>query len=1494
MKKLAGALLIKLIITVLIVAIVAGPMIMGIQGVLDFFEKIYDSGIYTSDIFYNEKEQQQVNTAHQMHYQRTSDTGFFQIFSKSGDYKQNIFDTIINMVPESVKEVFDWNDEFIRDANGNKIIGLKQAGAFDVDQLGNAEKFYRAYLGRESNYTFLDPQTLLILNTDLFNNATIMGDIDVVFPEHFTKPINFVNDYMRTKIVNGKYEDFVYTIRRDEEGKVINKDEKVNCYIYDFVIEETNNIDYWKKVNNIHYNLPISFEFGSNKVNKYENEYKPLKRRYFEVDENGEPIVPKGEEPPKKYLQLVDLTNEAGELMVTSVLKYNYDSTKEKKVIWNDYDTDEVNTRYNEFLKTINVANASPQGLANKKVEIEKEVIEEKKLGSEGDDWEWDYKGKYKLLAETDDEGNLIYQAKEEDFRYYYFNEEIYDRVYYTYKNGNMVFNENPNSKYENKNRDYAWDPILQKAVYKHGEVIPLELKSIKDKGLAPIFTYVQGKSMKFMQAISADEIYDTKKAKNYIVNNYDKAFSEADNGFFPTYIDENDTEFYKEAKNDEQFEYIDSLLEEANAKYDISKLLTDEAIDNSGKFKGIEGFDNKELNNNIHIKSPHVEGTFDFLSDKSIKDQILNPEKYYLYWSDYINKDNRALEFWLPAVASISGSIQSGVFKDSGVNGEIDFKKFEHNENLIEKKEEITGRGEVQYSNTSMTQDIFLLEQALTLAGRFFHTYKEETRIDKPLSDIEKKAVVGLYETGRHWVANKWDIEVIIEETRYKRSKVEPKKADTENTDNTPEEPKEPKEPKEPEYKWETYTVDKKVNLGSQHIGLEFYKSDIANNQYTKKDMGKTIFKDGFKPNQYKNAQKYNLIVPTIPNEEIDNYNFEEGEKETFNYVKSEVKDIYFNLDLTDNRNKGELKELYRVYYGQINEVRPFESEIYYEEELIQEWSQRLQVRNDEPVGVSIRKKDEGEKRTRYLYDYLRNFEADIPNQVIKDYKKFEATQDYYYDAVQSIDSNKKFSKDVDDYRTSFIQAVSTDDWKKAYSNMGLDFNFEKDRNTLAMVLMGLVEEERNLKDENRKGYANIYFPAGATEVHANQYYDKATDKDNYILTLEKANNPIFSINYVAKSLKNAILNYDESNLIAKKASVLKGIQAYHMGKEAFDQVLESNPDTWMHRTQSEILNLTKMYSRSEAQDVNQRIVEDALSYLNTSEAIQTIANTNTDWYSEIWNTVSQTAGNVIDSADKLMDKMFGSIYTTKENKGIVYYKNHLSDLEAKLAVRKIFSVKKRERLERVEWSLFDYFGTRQSNNSFFGIKSVDKDILEQLIYNIDEWVVPIQLQQVKVSSSYGLRQLKNGERGFHRGIDIGIGEGTPIHAVADGEVYFAGWNGGYGNVVYLKHYVEENNTKDYVLTIYAHMVDQPPVIEGQQVKAGDVIGFVGDTGHSFGDHLHFEINCRVTLYNRNYDIWNSIKSNDYKQSINPFWIAVPNPTEDQIARFSVTKTHY
>lgn len=106
------------------------------------------------------------------------------------------------------------------------------------------------------------------------------------------------------------------------------------------------------------------------------------------------------------------------------------------------------------------------------------------------------------------------------------------------------------------------------------------------------------------------------------------------------------------------------------------------------------------------------------------------------------------------------------------------------------------------------------------------------------------------------------------------------------------------------------------------------------------------------------------------------------------------------------------------------------------------------------------------------------------------------------------------------------------------------------------------------------------------------------------------------------------------------------------------------------------------------------------------------------------------------------------------------------------------------------------------------------------------------------RLSSGYGMRKHPIlGYSRMHKGVDFAAPTGTPIYAAGDGVVEQAGWNGGYGKYVRIRH-------GGSFKTAYAHLSRLGKGVgTGRRVKQGQVIGYVGSTGRSTGPHLHYEI---------------------------------------------------
>lgn len=116
-----------------------------------------------------------------------------------------------------------------------------------------------------------------------------------------------------------------------------------------------------------------------------------------------------------------------------------------------------------------------------------------------------------------------------------------------------------------------------------------------------------------------------------------------------------------------------------------------------------------------------------------------------------------------------------------------------------------------------------------------------------------------------------------------------------------------------------------------------------------------------------------------------------------------------------------------------------------------------------------------------------------------------------------------------------------------------------------------------------------------------------------------------------------------------------------------------------------------------------------------------------------------------------------------------------------------------------------------------------------------VTDMIWPLENGKGTVSSKTGWRQWDNGTWEYHVGTDISAAAGTKIISVADGKVIASGWNDDRGYFVTVK--------SGQYLVVYQHMLKTPSVSKGASVKKGQTLGYVGNTGLSYGNHLHIEV---------------------------------------------------
>ena len=166
--------------------------------------------------------------------------------------------------------------------------------------------------------------------------------------------------------------------------------------------------------------------------------------------------------------------------------------------------------------------------------------------------------------------------------------------------------------------------------------------------------------------------------------------------------------------------------------------------------------------------------------------------------------------------------------------------------------------------------------------------------------------------------------------------------------------------------------------------------------------------------------------------------------------------------------------------------------------------------------------------------------------------------------------------------------------------------------------------------------------------------------------------------------------------------------------------------------------------------------------------------------------------------------------------------------------------------------------------------IESKSLDEIDQRVNRFEDMMdsrpamQPIDNRQLtRFNTIFGMRKHPiHGDWRNHNGLDLTADMGTPVYATGDGVVVLAHYNGGYGNVIFLSHgYGFESR--------YAHL-SKFKITQGQKVRRGDLIGYVGSTGLSTSPHLHYEVLYNNKWINPIYFMYRDLPQKEYNKLIN------------------------
>ena len=277
-------------------------------------------------------------------------------------------------------------------------------------------------------------------------------------------------------------------------------------------------------------------------------------------------------------------------------------------------------------------------------------------------------------------------------------------------------------------------------------------------------------------------------------------------------------------------------------------------------------------------------------------------------------------------------------------------------------------------------------------------------------------------------------------------------------------------------------------------------------------------------------------------------------------------------------------------------------------------------------------------------------------------------------------------------------------------------------------------------------------------------------------------------------------------------------------------------------------------------------------LNKLKTNQKVKFTLDQSTNLIKEFIFQVSNTE-KIYLSRDIKTDQFNSKILVTKLKKRIIYNENIILQSLYKSAVSKdvppniivefarIYGfqvdfqrdIKKRDNFQIMYEILVDDSGklietgnilyanlklSGENNSLYYFNKKESEGHYDKSGKSVKKALMKTPINGARLSSPFGMRKHPiDGFNKMHRGTDFAAPKGTPIMASGDGVVKKAGWCGGGGNCVVIKH----NSTYQ---TVYAHMSKfAQGVRSGVRVKQGQTIGFVGSTGKSTGPHLHYEV---------------------------------------------------
>ena len=279
--------------------------------------------------------------------------------------------------------------------------------------------------------------------------------------------------------------------------------------------------------------------------------------------------------------------------------------------------------------------------------------------------------------------------------------------------------------------------------------------------------------------------------------------------------------------------------------------------------------------------------------------------------------------------------------------------------------------------------------------------------------------------------------------------------------------------------------------------------------------------------------------------------------------------------------------------------------------------------------------------------------------------------------------------------------------------------------------------------------------------------------------------------------------------------------------------------------------INLNKLNTNQKIQftlDQSKKVVDEFIFQVSSTEKIFLTRNFQTNEFDQK-NLITKLSKGFIYKENIILQSLYKSASDQKIPPNIIlefariygFQVDFQRDIRKRDRFQIMFEVYKDENSKVQETGniLFANLNLSGENNSLYYFdKEGSEGHYDKSGKSVKKALMKTPINGARLSSPFGMRKHPiDGFNKMHRGTDFAAPLGTPIMASGDGVVKKAGWCGGGGNCIVIKH----NSTYQ---TVYAHMSKFASGIRsGIRVKQGQTIGFVGSTGKSTGPHLHYEV---------------------------------------------------